>query len=128
MIKSKQRYNPNALGNAVVSGDDKIDFFLSFAKWLENWRSSAGSTFYLSKQTSSVLICTLRSQSRLINDLLEEGYSYVCVGRMQSDPVERRFLQYRQINGGQFLVSLNEVTNSEKILLCRSLVKEDIEF
>ena len=27
-----------------------------------------------------------------------------------------------------FLVSLNKVTNSEKILLCRSLVKEDIDF
>ena len=49
-------------------------------------------------------------------------------GRMQSDPIERKFSQYRQINGGHFLVSLNEVTNSEKILLCHSLVKEDIDF
>ena len=102
--------------------------FFSLAKWLENWRSSTGSTFYLFKQTSSALICTLPSQSRLINDLLEEGYSYVRVGRMQSDPVEWRFSQYRQMNGSHFLVSLNEVTNSEKILLCRSLVKKDIEF
>ena len=47
---------------------------------------------------------------------------------MQSDPLERRFLQYRQMNGGHFLVSLNEVTNSEKFLLCRSLVKKDIDF
>ena len=67
----------------------------SHAKWIENWRFSAGSTFCLSKQTSSALICTLRSQSQLINDLLEEGYSYICVGRMQSDPIERRFLQYQ---------------------------------
>ena len=64
----------------------------------------------------------------MINDLLEEGYSYVLVGRMQSDPIERRFLQYRQMNGGHFSVSLNEVTNFEKILLCCSLVKEDIDF
>ena len=28
MINSKQRYNPNALGNAIVSDDGKIDFFL----------------------------------------------------------------------------------------------------
>ena len=47
---------------------------------------------------------------------------------MQSDPIERRFSQYRQMNGGHFLVSLNDVTNSEKILLCRFLVKEDIDF
>ena len=127
MINSKQRYNPNALGNAIISGDGKIDFF-SFAKWLENWRFSAGSTFCLSKQISSALIYTLCSQSQLINDLLEEGYSYVRVRRMQSDPIERRFLKYRKMNGDHFLVSLNEVTNSEKILLCRSLLKEDIDF
>ena len=64
----------------------------------------------------------------MINDLLEEGYLYVRVGRMQSDPTERRFSQYRQMNGDRFLVSLNEVTNSEKILLCRFLVKEEIDF
>ena len=27
MINSKQRYNPNALGNTIVLGDGKIDFF-----------------------------------------------------------------------------------------------------
>ena len=32
MINSKQRYNPNALGNAIVSGDGKIDFFSLFCK------------------------------------------------------------------------------------------------
>ena len=77
---NKQQYNPNALRNPIVSGDSKIDFFLSFAKWLENWRFSAGSTFCLSKQTSLALIYTLHSQSQLINDLLEEGYSYVHAG------------------------------------------------
>ena len=61
MVNSKQRYNPNALGNAIISGNGKIDFFLSFAKLLENWRFSAGSTFCLSNQTSSALIYTLRS-------------------------------------------------------------------
>ena len=29
MINSKQQYNPNALENAIVSGNGKIDFFLS---------------------------------------------------------------------------------------------------
>ena len=32
------------------------------------------------------------------------------------------------MNGGNFLVSFNEVSNSEKILLCRSLIKEEIDF
>ena len=49
-------------------------------------------------------------------------------GRLQSDPIERRFSQYRQMSGGRFLVSLREVYNSERILACRSLIKENIKF
>ena len=47
-------------------------------------------------------------------------------GRLQSDHIERRFSQYRQMGGGRFLVSLREVLNSERILACRSLIKENI--
>ena len=49
-------------------------------------------------------------------------------GRFQSDPIERRFSQYRQMSGGRFLVRLREVMHSERILACRSLIKEDINF
>ena len=45
---------------------------------------------------------------------------------MQSDPFEKRFSQYRQMSGGRFLVSLCEVLNSERILQCRSLLKENV--
>ena len=44
----------------------------------------------------------------------------------QSDPIERRFSQYRQMSGGRFLVSLREVRNTERILSCRSLIKNDV--
>ena len=32
------------------------------------------------------------------------------------------------MSGGRFLVSLREVLNSERILICRSLIKENINF
>ena len=48
--------------------------------------------------------------------------------RLQSDPVERRFSQYRQMSGSRFLDNLREVLNSERILRCRSLIKENINF
>ena len=32
------------------------------------------------------------------------------------------------MNGGNFLVSLKEVSNSEKILLCKSLIKQNVIF
>ena len=57
-----------------------------------------------------------------------EGYEYVLTSRFQSDPLERRFSQYRQMSGGRFLVGLSEVNSSEKILKISSLLKENINF
>ena len=45
--------------------------------------------------------------------------------RLQSDPVERRFSQYRQMSGGRFLNNFREVLNSKRILQYRSLIKEN---
>ena len=51
---------------------------------------------------------------------------YVILRKLQRDPLEKRFLQYRQMSGVRFLVSLREVLNSERILQCRSLLKENV--
>ena len=45
--------------------------------------------------------------------------------RLQSDPVERRFLQYMQMSGVRFLENLRGVLNSRTVLRCRSLIKEN---
>ena len=66
--------------------------------------------------------------SMLIDILLNEACQYVITVTLQSDPIERRFSQYRQMSGGRFLVSLREVLNSERILRCRSLIKENLTF
>ena len=123
---SKQQFSPNILGNAIVNGDGKTDFLVSFANWLENWRECP--MFTLTAQTSNAMLKTLRSHAALVEELLLDGYLFVMTGRLQSDPIERRFSQYRQMSGGRFLVSLREVYNSERILACRSLIKENINF
>ena len=102
ICNSKERYHVNPLGNAIVSGDGKTDYFRAMADWIEEWQTSPA--FTLTPQTSDALITTLRAQSMLIDELLEEGYDYVMVGRMQTDPLERRFSQYRQMSGGRILV------------------------
>ena len=71
---------------------------------------------------SSPLI-TLRSQAMLIDEWLNDGYDFVLTARLQSDLVERRFSQYRQMSGERFLVSLREVLNTERISSCHSLIK-----
>ena len=126
-VNSKKRFCSNMLGNALVSGDGKIDFWFAFANWLDCWKSSARLVCF-SKQTFDALICTLRAQACLCKDFLEEGYEFVVVAKFETDPLEKRFSQYRQMNGDHFLVSLREVLQSENALLCRSLLKERINF
>ena len=121
IANSKERFSPNVLANAIVRDDGKTNFLVSLADWVENWKQSPA--FTLTSQTSSAFIITLRAQAHLIDEPLEEGYSFVLTGRLQSDPIERRFSQYRQMSGGRFLISLREVLNSERILACRSLIK-----
>ena len=126
IANSKERFSPNLLGNAIVTGDGKTNVLVPLADWVENWKQSPA--FTLTSPTSSAFIVTLRAQAHLVDELLEEGYSFVLTGRLQSDPIERRFSQYRQMCGGRFLVILREVLNSERILACRSLIKENINF
>ena len=44
--------------------------------------------------------------------------------QFQSDPLGKRYGQYRQISGRKFLVSVKDVIRSENILKIKSLVKE----
>ena len=126
-VNSKKRFSSNELGNALVSGDDKIHFWLSFANWLGSWKAEAHSLCF-SKQTFEALQCTLLAHANICQDLFKEGYEFIIMAKFQTDQLKRRFSQYRQMNGGRFLVSLREVVHSENILLCRSLLKERINF
>ena len=112
LCNSKEMSHPNPPGNAVRVGNGKTDFLEALADWLEKWHDDCPA-FTLTSKTSYAL---------------SEGYDFVMTSRLQSDPIERRFSQYRQMSGGRFLVSLREVTNSERIIRCRSLVKADINF
>ena len=126
VVNSKKEFHVNSIGDAIKAGDGKVQFLRDFADWLEEWNTSPN--FTLTPQTSYALVTTLRAQVLLVEELLDDGYDYVMMARFQSDPLERRFSQYRQMSGGRFLVSLREVNNSERILQCRSLLKEDIDF
>ena len=129
---SKQQYNTNyRLGNAAVPGDNKPKFLREFADWIEKWQqieSAKSKPFSLTPQTSHALVTTLRCTASLIEDLLQEGYSYVLTARFQTDPLERRFSRYRQMSGGRFLIGLRELECSERILSMSSLIKEGIDF
>ena len=118
------------LGNAAVANDGKPQFLREMADWLEKWETMKiinAEKFTISAQTSQALQRTLRCHAMLIEDLLSDGYNFVLTGRFQSDPIERRYGQYRQMSGGRFLVSAKDISTSEKILRIKSLLKENID-
>ena len=105
--------------------DSRCDLLSRISLWHENWRDDK--TLGLSRQTFDALIKTNRAIADLSNALLSEGYEYDLTGRFQTDPLERRFSQYRQMSGGRFLVSLNEVMRSESIIKIKCMLERDFE-
>ena len=66
-------------------------------------------------------------QVMLMEDRFAKGIEYMLTRKFQIDPIERLFSQYRLMSGGWFLVSLREVTTTEKILGCRSILNDEDE-
>ena len=40
ITNSSNRYTPNFLGNAIIVGDNKVEFVRCFASWLSSWKES----------------------------------------------------------------------------------------
>lgn len=131
IINSKERFNSShRLGNAAVSGDGKPTFLRKFAEWIKEWSNQKipnCEKFTLSAQTSAAMVHTLRCHACLIEDLLSDGFEFVLTSRFQTDPLEKRYGQYRQMSGGRFLISAKDVVRSENILKIQSLVKEGFD-
>ena len=108
---SKQSFSPNILRNAVISGT-------------KNWVFKSSGRLDWTNTSNCVCIdyyslCPCCAYRRLT-----EAYQHVITARLQSDSFERRFSQYRKMSGGRFLDNWPVVLNSNRILQCRSLIKE----
>ena len=57
---------------------------------------------------------------------MSDGFKFVLTAPFQSDSIERKFGQYRQMSEGTFLVGLKDVVWSERILKIKGLVKESM--
>ena len=101
IVNAKERFHPNIVGNPLIASDGNIEFLKMFANWLSDWRESK--KLGLSKQTFDALISTSRAIADLSSELIHEGYIYILTGRLQTDPLERRLSQYRQMSGGRLV-------------------------
>ena len=81
--------------------DSKLHLLKSYEDLFGNWRSS-GSGLSIQTINASHLLCTcLRELS--IHLMRDQGFRYVLLGQIQSDPIEKRFGTYRQMSGSNFL-------------------------
>ena len=65
-------------------GDDKTNFWLSFANWLGSWKAEAHSLCF-SNQTFEALQCTLLAHANICQDLFKEGYEFIIMAKFQTD-------------------------------------------
>ena len=82
----------------------QIRFLNTFAAWLKEWSiMPASSKSALSKETFECAIQTSEALPKLCENLLtEKKFDYVLLGKITSDPIERRFGRYRQLHGGNY--------------------------
>lgn len=104
------------------NSDERLDLLLNYANFFEAWRSSRKPG--LSAETFTAVINACFVVRQLILHLLEEcDFKYAITGYLQSDAIESRFGQYRQMSGGNFFVSVTQVLESEKKIKLVSLLK-----
>ena len=82
--------------------------------------------FTQSAQESSAMQRLLQCRALSVENLLTDGIDFVLTARLQCDPQEQRYRQYRHINGGCFLISTKDVIYSGKIQKPKSLEHKGI--
>ena len=94
-----------------------------FANWVENWKSS-DSQEKLTKETFSALCHTTNALLEITSYcILELNAKYVLLGKFQTDCLEARFGQYRQLAGGNYDVSLRQIYVCEKKIHLMSVLQ-----
>ena len=105
--------------------DKRLEWMSEFALWIKRgkeYNDKYGEGF-LTKDTYLSLSHTVTTLVHLIHYLLKDcDMSYVLLGKFQTDNLESRFGNNRQLAGSNYLVSMKEVLQSEKKLKVESLL------
>lgn len=91
---------------------ENISFLRNVATLLSSWEASkrpglSSQTFLACRQTFLALV-------DLAEHLLRCDFQFVLLGKISSDQIEGRFGWYRQLCGGNFYISVNQLLQGEK--------------
>ncbi|GBM64846.1 hypothetical protein AVEN_229242-1 [Araneus ventricosus] len=103
-------------------------FLNKFYDWLVSWNNKSalplekrkelglpGKGGKLTKETQFALQFTTKSLIDIVNHIFKEHTpEYILLGKFQTDSLEARFGQYRQMSGGNYNVSCLQIFESEK--------------
>jgi len=106
--------------------DGKWHWLSMFYDWLCAWERLQLQPRHgcLSKETMFALKQTVLAAKLLSEYLLREMQChYVLLGKFQTDDLEFRFGQYRQLSGANYNVSVTQIMESEKKLRILNVVK-----
>ena len=112
--------------SVISSLDENMQFIAKVIKWLQDWKglNHKPREGTLSKDTMTALEHTLLGLTELCNYLLDQKqFRYVLLGKFQTDNLEFRFSQYRQLSGSNFHVSVEQLLEGEKKLKLISVLK-----
>lgn len=99
-------------------------FLHKFCDWLDAWNITDVVSGKLSKETFTALRHTTLAMIQVTSYCLNElKMSYVLTSKFQTDQLEARFSQYRQLAGSNYNVSMRQVFECEKKLRLMSVLK-----
>lgn len=102
----------------------QLEFLQTMETFFDEWRHTSNSQQALSRETFLACESLCSCLPKLANYLLtKKDFNYVLLGKIQSDPIERRFGRYRQMSGANFFISLKQVLDSEKKIRIYSCLK-----
>ena len=108
----------------ILSENEPKVFLKYFSKWLSTWADVKEVGGKLTKETFGALIHTTDALLEISEYCLQVlGAKYVLLGKFQTDSLEFRFGQYRQLAGGKYDVSLRQVYECEKKLRLLSVLQ-----
>ncbi|BFZ13694.1 hypothetical protein BsWGS_16733 [Bradybaena similaris] len=113
----------NSFANPITNEDkSNLRHLIEFRQWLEAWRNLDSRGGKLTSETFSALTRTVNAVVQISEYALNTlGIEYVLLGKLQTDNLEARFSEYRQLSGANYLVSV-QVLEAEKKLKVYSLL------
>lgn len=118
--KGKRLRNP--LQEPITRKSSHVIFLQEFVQWLEKWKElNAGNK--LTRETHFALSHSTQAIIQLCKHCLNDcGHTFFLPGKIQTDSLEARFGQYRQLAGSNYNISVRQIFEVEKKIRIRGLM------